>query len=369
MNSDIKQKIVFEKRLELNKSKIELEPTKEKTNKITTNYEEKKNIINLINENDPQFLENFEILDYVNSGSVGTFYQGCLKKNKKQKIGLKFFLNRKHKEEEFENEEIKYLRKLNHKNIIKLIGYLKINDMNTCAILELAKYGDFDNFKHKILKQKYLSETFLCYFSFQLLQSLNYIHKNKILHCDIKESNILIDGNLNIKLTDFSVSSSYSKYKSDEKIIYPFVGTGKYMSPEILSREKILVKDTNKIDIYSLGVVLYYLVYNCYPYNLKTVKNDEYEGKLKKSKNNELNFSNDRKISRIFENFLRGILEIDINKRFDIKTAMNHPFIKGGLILMDEKEKVNCLEKFLVELVSDNVMEFNEYVKNEENKI
>ena len=264
----------------------EFESTKETTNTSKTDYENKNNIIQLIKENNHQFLENFEILDYVNSGSVGTFYVACLKKKSNLKVGLKFYLNRKHKEEEFENEEIKFLKNLNHKNIIKLFGYSKINDMNTCAILELAKYGDFYDFQSKILKRKYLSETFICYIAFQLLESINYIHKNKILHCDIKESNILVDANLNFKLTDFSVSTSYSKYNSNEKIKYPFVGTGKYISPEILSGEKILVKDTNKIDLYSLGIMLYYLAFKCYPYDLKTVKSSDYEGILQNLKNN-----------------------------------------------------------------------------------
>ena len=346
----------------------DFESTKETTNTRKTNYENKNNMIQLIKENNQQFLENFEILDYVSSGSVGTFYVASVKKKNNIKVGLKFYLNRKHKEEEFENEEIKFLKKLNHKNIIKLFGYSKINDMNTCAILELAKYGDFCDFQSKILRRKYLSETFICYFAFQLLESINYIHKNKILHCDIKESNILIDANLNVKLTDFSVSTSYSKYNSDEKINYPFVGTGKYISPEILSGDKILVKDTNKIDLYSLGIVLYYLAFKCYPYDLKTVKSSDYEGILQNLKKNKLTFSSDRKISGMFKDFLRGLLEVDINKRFDIETAMRHPWIEGGKIIMDEKEKITCLQKFLVELVSDSIIEFNEHIKKQINK-
>ena len=362
----------FKKSLELNhfrkeRKEPEFEGTKETTNNSTRKYEEKENIDKLLNENKPKLSEYFEINDFISSGSIGIFYEGCLKKNNKQKVGIKFYLNQKRKREELINEEIVFLKRLKHKNIVSIYGCFKINDTNSCVILELAKYGDLANFQYKILKRRYLSETILCYFASQLLQSLCYIHKNKILHGDIKENNILIDADLNIKLADFSVSTSYSQYKPDEKIIYPFVGTGKYISPEIISRDKILVKDTNKIDIYSFGIVLYFLAFGCYPYDLKTVRSNDYEGILKNLKNSKLNFTSTRKISRMFEDFLRGILEVDINKRFDIETAMKHPWIKGAAIIMDEKENINCLQKFLVNLVSDNIMEFNEYIKNKEN--
>ena len=345
------------------------ESTKETTTYNKTIYEKRENVIDLVLRNNPKILEDFEILDFVNSGSVGTFYEGRYRKGSKQKIGIKFFLNETQNTKKIKqkNEEISYLRKLKYKYIIGLFGYLKIDDFDTCAILELAKYGDLEHFQNKILKRKYLPETLICYLAKQILESLDYIHRIKILHSDIKQSNILIDSNLNVKLTDFSVSTSYLENKQEEKIRLPFVGTGKFIPPEILEKSKVLVKDINKVDIYSMGIVLYYLAYGTYPYDLKKVKSKEYDMILETLKSKkELIFLDDRKISNLFADFLKGILQIDINKRLDIKSALKHPWIRGAEIIMNEKEKICNLEKFLVELITDNIVEFNDYISYED---
>ena len=351
------------------KIRIQSESTKETTTDQKTKLENKENMIEFVKTYNPKLLEDFEILNFINSGSVGTFFEGRYLKGSKQKIGMKFFLNETQNEKKIKqkNEEISYLRKLKFKYIIGLFGHLKINDYNTCAILELAKYGDLEHFQNKILKRKYLPETLICYLAKQILESLDYVHRIKILHSDIKQSNILIDSNLNVKLTDFSVSTSYSENKIDEKIKLPFVGTGKFISPEILEKSKVLVKDINKVDIYSMGIVLYYLAYGTYPYDLKGVKSKDYDMILKTLKSKkELVFLEDRKISSLFADFLKGILQIDISKRLDIRNALKHPWIKGAEIIMNEKEKICNLEKFLVELITDNIAEFNEYISCED---
>ena len=376
MEKNTKSQIIFKTTKSLLKQNINNSINSNQTRHTTknnsqiekNNEKDKKNeLIDLIQQNNPELLKTFEISDYVNRGSVGIFYEGKYKKGSNQKIGIKFYLNRKKNQK---NDEINFMRKLKNKNIIGLFGYMKINDNNTCAILELAKYGDLENCQNKLLKRKYLSETLLCYLSKQILDALKYIHNSKILHSDIKPNNILIDSNLNVKLTDFSVSCSYANYDPNSKEKFPFVGTSKFISPEILAKEKILVKNANKIDIYSMGVMLYYLTFGTYPYNLKPVKSKDYENILKTLRNSKkLEFLEDRKISKAFQNFLEGILELDIDKRLNVESALKHPWILGAEIIMNEKEKICCLEKFLIKLITGDIMEFNDYIKCEdENK-
>jgi 3-phosphoinositide dependent protein kinase-1 len=151
-----------------------------------------------------------------------------------------------------------------------------MNDYSNFCVLELGKNGDLSYFQKKLLKRKILSPTIICYFAKQILEALNYIHKCKVIHMDIKPSNILIDSYLNVKLTDFSVSCSYNAFNPEELVRFPFVGTDKYMSPEILNRTNMKIKDCSKIDVYSLGVTLYTLAYGCYPYKLDKVKSKDY---------------------------------------------------------------------------------------------
>ena len=123
------------------------------------------------------------------------------------------------------------------------------------------------------------------------------------------------------------------------------------------------IKESCKIDIYSLGVTLYDLAFGCYPYNLNDVGNKDYENILKNIKNNNLEFPKDRHVSSMFKDFLSGLLEKDYLKRFSIHKALNHPWIKGAQIIFDEKEKAFCHENFLIDLITDNIPKFNEYLK------
>ena len=61
---------------------------------------------------------------------------------------------------------------------------------------------------------------------------------------------------------------------------------------------------------------------------------------------------------------MKRILEIDIDNRIDIKNALEHPWVKGAEIIMNEKEKVSCLEKFLILLITDSIKDFNDYIKS-----
>ena len=66
----------------------------------------------------------------------------------------------------------------------------------------------------------------------------------------------------------------------------------------------------------------------------------------------------------MFKDFLIGLLEKDYIKRFSIQKALNHPWIKGAKIILDEKEKAFCHENFLINLITDNFAKFNDYVNH-----
>jgi serine/threonine protein kinase len=240
---------------------------------------------------------------------------------------------------------------------------LKINNDCKFLVLEYAKYGDLNYFMKILLKRRVLSETALNYFGKQILEGIEYIHRCKIVHMDIKPGNILIDSNLDAKITDFSVSCSYLEFHPEDTVKFPFAGTGKYIAPEILSKSHLKIKEAEKIDIYSFGVTLYYLFYGEYPYNLKDIKEREYDIILKKIQNEKLTFPENIKISNLCKDFLEKVLEKDYTKRFNINQALNHPWIKGSEIIFNEKEYIINLQNFLINLITNNIEKFNEYIK------
>ena len=318
-----------------------------------------KNITKLV---EPLFLENFEIQDFLGSGSESIVYKVLIKKIKIN-VAMKIFTT-KNKEKSIINiNEIKITKKLKHNNIINYYfsTELKKNELY-CIITDYAKYGNLKEFHDKLLDNNYLSESLLCFFTYQILNGLKYIHLRKICHFDLKPHNIVIDEYLNIKIIDFSVSLDYSNINTNQ-IQLPFRGTPFYMAPEVIKRKIINLKDINKVDLYSLGVILYYLAFKSYPFGLNKEDNDDYNKIYKKitkglTINNKAHF-----YSSYFINFLNELLVKDIKKRINVNEALNNYWVKGAKILYDEKDKIYDNTNFFDYLINERFKTFNDHIK------
>jgi serine/threonine protein kinase len=275
---------------------------------------------------------------------------------------LKYIINKKKTKK---NDELYISTKLKNKNIIGLYGYIPIKENNSESfIMEYAKYGNLRNFQIKVFKRPYLSESMLLFFFYQILNGLVYCHRCKIAHMDIKPQNIVIDDFLNAKLIDFSISLNYSDKKPNDTIKLPFKGTNFYMSSEIINSNTISYKNLNKVDAYALGVTLYNLAFGIFPYNLEY--GDEQNFKLINEKiNGDLKIDNKDNLSPFFIDFVTKLLEKDINKRMSIYEAIQHPWIKGAKILFDEKDNTYNVYSFFINLMTDNIKNFNDYIKKD----
>ena len=113
------------------------------------------------------------------------------------------------------------------------------------------------------------------------------MYENKIIHGEIKPSNILVSLNKNnvnkvcFKISDFGLSKLY-----EENIISKSkIGTSQFISPECIKDEKI----NDKSDICSLGILVYYLLFQNYPFN-----GTEYEIMNQIESNKQLNIINNK---------------------------------------------------------------------------
>jgi serine/threonine protein kinase len=311
----------------------------------------------------------FELLNFVNSGSCGVVFEGKLKKAPNKRVGLKFLMGKilDEKREKNNNQkklkELYFQKKLHHKNITGLYGFYEIKNCS-CIAMDYAKYGDLEYFQKKLIQKKFLSETLIAYITIQILEGLQYCHQCKIIHMDIKQQNILIDENLNIKITDFSVSQSYEQCKEGSKFNLPLAGTSLYMSPEVLGKYEIDLEDCNKIDMFSLGTLLYNSAFGQFPYQLEYSDRKNFKGIYDKIMQKDLVFPAIKSYSLLFKNFLRGLLNKNIKSRYSINDALEDPWIRGTKFIFKEKEKMYDLEKFLINIVTDNIKLFNDYLRN-----
>jgi len=335
-------------------------------------YDDKEELEKYLKENCPEFWEKFELLEFKKNGSAGSVLKAQTRlkgnKNNRRFVAQKFLYNGKKAnkpKKEINHQEIIVHGALKHKNIPQIYGYYKIGEFNSCIAMEYSQYGDLENFKKQVIKRVPLSETFICYILGGLSDAVNYIHThNKIIHMDIKQQNIVVDDYINIKLTDYSISIDY---KNKDFIKLPMIGTCYYMSPEVLRKETIPANYASKVDVYSIGVLLYLLAFCDYPYKLKDIDNKNYPQILNNIENNDLEFPSDYEISKPFLNLLKNCLNKDISKRYNIHQLVNDPWTKGYQIILNEKEKLYNAGKFVIDLMVDNMINFNEYIKHIEN--
>ena len=318
-------------------------------------------IKNLLNEIKPEFLRIYAIIKRIGSGSESIVFE-AIHLSTKRSLAVKFIIAGKEKKINF--DEINISNKFKNQNIISFYGFYEIKKGELyCIIMEYAKFGNIRYFQMNTLKKENLSEQLLCFFASQILNGLKHCLVCKITHFDIKPQNIIIDNYLNLKIIDFSVSMDYSKIKS-KKIKVPLRGTNFYIAPEVIKSHEIKIKDLNKIDIYSLGVMLYNLAFGEYPYGLVLEDAENYDKIYDKIKNRNLEFNDEyNSVSPYFIDFLKKILEKDINKRININEALEHYWVRGADILYDEKEKTFNAGSFLINLITNHIMKFDEYMK------
>ena len=315
-------------------------------------------LVEILKKYKPEIIENFQILEYTSSGGESIVYRGKSKKNNID-ITMKFIV--------LDNEvinvnEIIISNKLKNPNIINFYTFKEIiKNKLYFIVMEYAKFGDLINFLKKTIKKNYYSESTLCYIAYQILNGLKYCHICSIAHLDLKPKNIVINDYLIVKIIDFSISIDYGKLETD-KIKLKRRGTPFYMAPEVISNQTIDKKDLNKVDLFSIGVILYNLAFCKFPFELTYDDKDNYKKIHEKINNNNLKFEDIEFYSPSFIDFLQKLLEKDINKRINISEAMNHHWIKGADILLKEKENIYNGGNFLINLVTDNYKSFNDYI-------
>ncbi|XGW24421.1 hypothetical protein V3C99_006103, partial [Haemonchus contortus] len=184
-------------------------------------------------------------LEWLGAGSQGAVFRGCLNGQTVavKKVKLK------------EETDIKHLRHLNHPNIIKFIGVCTQAPCY-CLVMEYCPNGQLGD----ILKSdRVIGWQEWCSWSRQIAEGMEYLHKNKVIHRDLKSPNILFDEEGVVKICDFGTSHQQKKQNST---VMSFCGTVSWMAPEVMKKQPCC----EKVDVYSYGVVLWELVTREQPY-------------------------------------------------------------------------------------------------------
>ena len=306
-----------------------------------------------INSSNKDYKDYYEIIKGIDSGGYGAVYKGR-EKEKNELRAIKLINLNKIREDIIINEidenydieeklksyingfieefEIMKNCRNNNKNSVKCYKYFYNHD-NFTIIMELCDMNLFQLLMEKKKKEnRYFNIEEILEIMKQLNNTFKIMHKNRIIHRDLKLENILIkkeNGQNIIKLTDYCCSKRLISLSNYGNILG--VGTVSYMAPEILKGEEY----NYKADLWSIGIIIYRLYFGKFPFpgleKQALINNIEKNGNklIKKTGNKEL------------DDLIKRLLEKDVSKRLKWSEYLNHIFFKdkyNKIILIYEKK-------------------------------
>ncbi|XP_047332634.1 cysteine-rich receptor-like protein kinase 42 [Impatiens glandulifera] len=194
----------------------------------------------------------FNPLMKIGEGGAGCVFKGKLPNGEIVAIKRLFFSSRQWVDEFF--NEVNLVRGMKHKNLVKLLG-CSIEGPESLLVYEYLPNSSldhslFDDEEKDSLGLKWEDRLKIIVGT---AEGLNYLHcgtETRIIHRDIKSSNILLDEDLNPKIADFGLARCFAPDKSH--LSTGIAGTLGYMAPEYLVRGQL----TEKADVYSFGVLV-----------------------------------------------------------------------------------------------------------------
>jgi serine/threonine protein kinase len=243
-------------------------------------------------------------------------------------------------------QEVYILKKIRHCNVVHFFETFE-TDKYILLVMELCGGGDLLNY---VRKRRRLKEDLAKYFFKQIIEALHYIHQKNIVHRDIKLDNILLDSDGNVKVCDFGVS----KLVKPGETMSEQCGTPAYIAPEILLDRGY---KGFGVDVWSAGVVLYSMLYGTVPFkgnSMSELHNLIIRGNV--------TFKDD--ISQSAISLLKGLLEIDPNRRLSTDQILKHEWLNDinyDLSIFTETEK----DIIRTEYTYNDTRRLNRNMKNE----
>lgn len=203
-------------------------------------------------------------LDYTVESTIGEGSYSKVKvafsKKFRERVAIKV-LNKKHAPPEFVNKflprELEIVKTINHPHIVQVFELIELTNGLQFIIMELCQT---DLLQLVQTTGPLLTPVAQSIFS-QIVSALQYLHKNNIVHRDLKCENVLLTHDQCVKITDFG----FGKISVDPMdLSSTYCGSAAYAPPEVLLS---IPYDPKKYDIWSLGIILYIIITGKMPFD------------------------------------------------------------------------------------------------------
>ncbi|KAI4629467.1 uncharacterized protein J4E87_003731 [Alternaria ethzedia] len=266
-------------------------------------------------------INDFVVLEDMGQGAYGQVKLCRYKKNSNKKVVIKYVTKRRILVDTWTRDRrlgtvpleihvLDYLRRdgFKHPNIVEMADFFE-DDIN--YYIEMIPHGLpgmdlFDYIELRVnMEEKECRKIFV-----QVAEAVHHLHtKAKVVHRDIKDENVVLDGEGNIKLIDFG-SAAYIKSGPFDV----FVGTIDYAAPEVLAGKAYRGKEQ---DVWALGILLYTIIYKENPfYSIDEI------------------MDHDLRVPWVMSeesiDLVRLMLDRNVEKRITISMVLEHPWCKGA---------------------------------------
>ncbi|KAI9669252.1 MAG: hypothetical protein M1829_005129 [Trizodia sp. TS-e1964] len=274
-----------------------------------------------VGETAKKTIADFIVLEEMGQGAYGQVKMARFKKNSNKKVVLKYVTKRRILVDTWTRDRrlgtvpleihvLDYLRRdgLKHPNIVEMSDFFE-DDIN--YYIEMVPHGlpGMDLFDYIELRVNMEEQECRSIFV-QVANALHHLHtKALVVHRDIKDENLVLDGEGNIKLIDFG-SAAYIKNGPFDV----FVGTIDYAAPEVLAGKSYRGKEQ---DVWALGILLYTIVYKENPfYSIDEIMDHDLRVPFIMSEEN--------------IELIKLMLNRDVDQRITITQVLEHPWCRAS---------------------------------------